>query len=132
MRATCLPCQYIRFPNKVRHVVGCYLTCYILLSYRPCPGHISHGSTWPTYGRHPEHTYYIPRCEASKYFFYLRYESGPLYKPSSRDFELALQEVSEADAARLRAIWNYWEEESEEESGEAEGDGLHPYHLVAQ
>ena len=77
----------------------------------------------------------LPRfalCEASKYFFYLRYESGPLYKPSSRDFELALQEVSEADAARLRAIWNYWEEESEEESGEAEGDGLHPDHLVAQ
>ena len=30
-------------------------------------------------------------CEASKYFFYLRYEAGQLYKPSSRDFGLALR-----------------------------------------
>ena len=45
---------------------------------------------------------------------------------------MVLHEVSEADAARLRAIWNYWVKESEEESGEAEGDGLHPDHLVAQ
>ena len=33
-------------------------------------------------------------CEASKYFFYLRYKSGPIYKPSSRNFDFTLQEVS--------------------------------------
>ena len=52
-------------------------------------------------------------CEASKYIFYLRYEAGQLYAPSSRDFELALQEVSEAEKERLRGIWAYWEQDGE-------------------
>ena len=43
-------------------------------------------------------------CEAAKCFSYLRYESGPVYKPSSRDFSLTLQEVAETDAHRLRSI----------------------------
>ena len=115
----------------MRHVVGCYLTCYILLSYRPCPGHISHGSTWPTYGRHPEHSYYIPRCEASKYFFYLRYETGgQLYKPSTRDFKLVLQEVSEAERERLRVIWAYWEYDKMVGIMDVEDDELHPDHRI--
>ena len=68
-------------------------------------------------------------CESSKYFFYLRYESGHLYKPSSRDFSLMLQEVAEADAQRLRSIWNYWEDAVEERC-EFEPDELHPDHRV--
>ena len=44
-------------------------------------------------------------CECSKWLFYLRYDSGSIYRPSSRDFELALQEVKEVEAARLQAIW---------------------------
>ena len=68
-------------------------------------------------------------CEAAKYFFYLRYESGPVYKPSSRDFSLNLQEVAETDARRLRSIWDYWEEAVEEDAGLVE-DALHPDHRV--
>ena len=68
-------------------------------------------------------------CEASKYFFYLRYESGPLYRPASRDFQLVLQDISPAEAKRLRAIWDYWEE-TPEESGEVIDEQLHPDHLI--
>ena len=68
-------------------------------------------------------------CAASKYFFYLRYESGPLYRPASRDFELVLQDVSSAEAKRLRVIWDYWEE-GPEESGEMIDEQLHPDHLI--
>ena len=70
-------------------------------------------------------------CEASKYFFYLRYESGSIYKPSSREFHLALQDVADAEAKRLRAIWQYWEEDTEESVDVAE-DHLHPDHLIPQ
>ena len=72
-------------------------------------------------------------CEASKYFFFLRYESGPIYKPSTRDFALTLQAVSESDAQRLRSIWNYWEVEGsvQEEEAPQEEDGLHPDHLLS-
>ena len=69
-------------------------------------------------------------CEASKYFFYLRYESGPIYKPSTRDFPLTLQDVSQADAQRLRSIWNYWEEAVDEDAGDVAEDALHPDHRV--
>ena len=73
----------------------------------------------------------LPRfalCEASKYFFYLRYESGHLYKPSSRDFDLALQAVSEAERERLRGIWAYWEESG---GGIMDTeDELHPDHRI--
>ena len=61
-------------------------------------------------------------CEASKYFFYLRYES--------REFHLALQDVSEAEAKRLRAIWEHWEQDDAEESGEVIDEQLHPDHLI--
>ncbi len=72
------------------------------------------------------------RCEASKYLFYLRYESGPIYKPSSREFDLLLQVVSEPERARLRAIWAYWEEEEKigGDSAEAAEDELHPDHRI--
>ena len=69
-------------------------------------------------------------CEASKYFFYLRYESGNIYKPASRDIELTLKDVSESDAVRLRAIWEYWEQDDAEESGGVDDDHFHPYHMV--
>ena len=68
-------------------------------------------------------------CEASEYFFYLRDESGSIYRPASRAFHLALQDVSAAEAKRLRAIWDYWEE-SPEESGEMIDEQLHPDHLI--
>ena len=67
-------------------------------------------------------------CEASKWFFYLRCETGPIYKPSSRDFSLTLQEVAESDAHRLRAIWQYWEEAVEEPCEII--DELHPDHRI--
>ena len=72
-------------------------------------------------------------CEASKYIFYLRYESGPIYKPSSRDFELALHEVSAAEKLRLAAIWNYWEGAGPEEDEETDGGQaaeIHPDHIT--
>ncbi len=69
-------------------------------------------------------------CEASKYFFFLRYESGPIYKPSTRDFALTLQKASETDAQRLRSIWNYWEDVVEDASVDAEEDALHPDHRI--
>ena len=69
-------------------------------------------------------------CEASKYFFYLQYESGAIYKPSSRDFHLALHAVSDAEAKRLRSIWEYWEEDTDE-SGEVAEEQLHPDHLIS-
>ena len=69
-------------------------------------------------------------CEASKYLFYLSYESGPLYKPS-RDFELILHEASEPEKHRLAAIWSYWQGADEGGGGGdqrmAEAD-LHPDH----
>ena len=68
------------------------------------------------------------RCEGSKYLFFLRFEAGPLYKPSTRDFSLVLKEIIPADAERLRSIWNYWESEDREEV-ETE-DGLHPDHFI--
>ena len=68
-------------------------------------------------------------CEASKYFFYLRYESGPLYRPTNRDFQLVFQDVSAAEAKRLRAIWEYWDE-TPEENGEIIDEQLHPDHLI--
>ena len=70
-------------------------------------------------------------CEASKYFFYLQYESGAIYKPSSRYFHLALHAVSDAEAKRLRSIWEYWEEDSDE-SGEVAEEQLHPDHFIPQ
>ena len=70
-------------------------------------------------------------CEASKYFFYLRYESGSIYKPATREFVLALQDVSEAEAKRLRAIWQYWEEDKEE-NVELTEEQLHPDHFIPQ
>ena len=99
-------------------------------------------------------------CECSKWLFYLRYDSGSIYRPSSRDFELALQEVKEVEAARLQAIWmhsgrefwvsgflffpvagaiwylkpnlsaRYWEEDDAAEAEEAMEDELHPDHRV--
>ena len=72
-------------------------------------------------------------CEASKYFFYLRYESGPVYKPSSRSFELTLHEVSAAEMDRLRGIWSYWEEDDKMEGdggNDDDDEGLHPDHRV--
>ena len=63
-------------------------------------------------------------CEASKYFFYLRYESGSIYRPSTRDIEVVLQGVVTTEAARLRSIWSYWEEENVEDA--TEEDELHP------
>ena len=76
----------------------------------------------------------IPRfalCEASKYFFYLRYETGgQLYKPSTRDFKLVLQEVSEAERERLRVIWAYWEYDKTVGIMDVEDDELHPDHRI--
>ena len=69
-------------------------------------------------------------CEASKYLFYLRYESGPLYKPS-RDFDLILHETSEPEKQRLSAIWSYWQGAEESSGGGDTGvveDDLHPDH----
>ena len=79
----------------------------------------------------PSHQVQFALCECSKYFFYLRYESGPLYRPASRDFELILKEFSSQEAERLAAIWEYWEKDSESE-GEAAvvEDELHPDHIV--
>ena len=56
--------------------------------------------------------------------FYLRYESGSIYRPSTRDIEVALQGVVTTEAARLRSIWSYWEEENVEDA--TEEDELHP------
>ena len=72
-------------------------------------------------------------CEASKYMFFLRYSSGHIYKPSSRMFELVLQEVKEADAARLRAMWLYWEQDDTSGADAADvalEDELHPDHRI--
>ena len=73
-------------------------------------------------------------CEASKYVFFLRYSSGHIYKPaSSRMFDLVLQEVKEADAARLRAMWLYWEQDDSTGNDAADvapEDELHPDHRI--
>ena len=66
----------------------------------------------------------------SQYIFFLRYESGSLYKPSAREHEVSLQPVSASDAARMGSIWNYWEGESDEE-GPPVPDDLHPDHALA-
>ncbi len=68
-------------------------------------------------------------CEGSKYLFYLRYEAGPIYQPSTRDFEIELKDVVPADAERLNVIWDYWENEDIED-GDAPDDHLHPDHLI--
>ena len=57
-------------------------------------------------------------------------EVGPLYKPSTRDFELVLKDIVPADAERLRAIWSYWEESEDAEEAADTEDGLHPDHLL--
>ena len=67
-------------------------------------------------------------CEASKYFFFLRYESGSIYRPSTRDIEVALQGVVTTEAARLGAIWKYWEAEDVEDA--TQEDDLHPDHRL--
>jgi hypothetical protein len=68
-------------------------------------------------------------CEASKYIFYVRYEAGQLYKPSSREFELALQAVSEVERGRLQGIWAYWEQDDETGAMDIE-DEPHPDHRI--
>ena len=74
----------------------------------------------------------LPRfalCEASKWLFYLRYDSGAIYRPSTRDFELAFLEVQAAEATRLQAIWMYWErDDAPPDADEAAEDELHPDH----
>ena len=67
-------------------------------------------------------------CEASKYFFYRRYESGPIYKPRSRDFVLTTQAVLEPDEQRHHSIRKYWVESVEEPCEMA--DELHPDHRI--
>ncbi len=64
-------------------------------------------------------------CEASKYLFYLQYESGSIYRPSTRDFELQLAEPSESDLNRLAAIWVFWEKDDVNEEAAIEQE-LHP------
>ena len=64
-------------------------------------------------------------CECSKYFFYLQYESGGLYKPATRDFELELASDF-SDVQRLAAIWTFWERDEPEDV--AVDDGPHPDH----
>ena len=54
-------------------------------------------------------------CDASKYLFFLRYGSGPMYKPSTRDFLMTLHDVSE-DAV--------------EEVADVAEDSLHPDHRL--
>jgi hypothetical protein len=58
-----------------------------------------------------------------------RYESGPLYKPSSRDFQLSLSDVCEQEQARLRSIWGYWEE-AEDGEVSIEEDLAQPDHIT--
>ena len=67
----------------------------------------------------------------SQYIFFLRYESGSLYKPSTRDFDVSLHPVSESDVARLRSMWTYWEAESDAEGAPFVPDDLHPDHARA-
>ena len=66
--------------------------------------------------------------------FFLRYSSGQIYKPSSRMFDLVFHEVKEADAARLRAIWMYWEQDESTDAADAADaapeDELHPDHRI--
>ena len=65
--------------------------------------------------------------EASKYIFYLKYDSGHVYKPSQRDFVLELKEVVPAEAERLSSIWNFWSRENEELDESAENEEcVHP------
>ena len=66
--------------------------------------------------------------QGSKYLFFLRYEAGSLYKPSTRDFEIELQHFAPSDAERMYAIGTYWENEDE---GDADGeDELHPDYRI--
>ena len=71
-------------------------------------------------------------CEASKYFFYLKYESGPIYKPKAEKSELKLREVDAAEMKRLRSIWTYWEGAGHEEVVPAQEEELHPDCGVAE
>ena len=68
--------------------------------------------------------------EASKWLFYLRCDSGSLYHPSSRDFELTFTFWNEDDATRLQAIWVYWEQDVAADAGEVPEDELHPDHRL--
>jgi hypothetical protein len=65
-------------------------------------------------------------CEASKYIFYLETEHGPIYKPSTRDFELALLEPSETETNRLKSIWCYWEADTSEDVATEDEPTPHP------
>ena len=69
-------------------------------------------------------------CEASKYIFYLKYEKGPIYKPSARSFDLVLQSTESSEKPRLQSIWNYWEADTEDEGPDVPEDELHPDHAV--
>ena len=40
-------------------------------------------------------------AQGSKYLLFLRYEAGPLYKPSTRDFVIELQDFAPDAAERL-------------------------------
>ena len=68
-------------------------------------------------------------CEGSKYLFFLRYEAGPIYKPSTRDFEVELKDFAPSDAERLYVIWDYWEKEEQYDAEGAE-DELHPDYRI--
>ena len=65
-------------------------------------------------------------CEASKYFFWLQYESGSVYRPSTRDFELALKDVVPSEAERLSAIWTFWEKDDSETEAAPIEEEPHP------
>ena len=64
-------------------------------------------------------------CEASKYIFYLQYESGSIYRPSTREFELQVAEPSDSDLKRLAAIWVFWEKDDVNEEAIVDQE-LHP------
>ena len=70
-------------------------------------------------------------CEASKYFFFLRYESGPIYKPKQEKSALKLEEVDAAEVKRLRSIWTYWEGAGHEDAT-AQEEESHPDCVVAE
>ena len=64
-------------------------------------------------------------CEASKYIFYLQYESGSIYRLSTRDFELQVAEPSDSNLKRLAAIWVFWEKDDVNEEAIVDQE-LHP------
>ena len=60
----------------------------------------------------------------------MRFGSGPLYKPSTKDFEPSLQAVCPDEKARLTNIWNYWEADDATEPDHTMEDELHPDHRI--